>query len=60
MQDVLYKPALRETYLGQLSQEWKDKVEVETVARIAESQGAGYDVQSKQKVEGPKAWQKKR
>jgi len=60
VQDVLYMPALCETYLGRLSQEWKDKVEVETAARIAESQSAEYDGQSRQKVEGPKAWQKKK
>jgi exonuclease 3'-5' domain-containing protein 1 len=60
VQDVLYMPALRKTYLGQLSQEWKAKVEEETVARIALSQSAGYDGKSKDKTEGPKAWQVKK
>jgi len=60
VQDVIHMPALRETYLGRLSQEWKDKVDVETVARIAESQSAGYDGQSREKVGGPKAWQTKK
>jgi exonuclease 3'-5' domain-containing protein 1 len=60
VQDVLYMPALRKTYLGQLSLEWKAKVEEETVARIALSQSAGYDGRSKDKTEGPKAWQVKK
>jgi exonuclease 3'-5' domain-containing protein 1 len=60
VQDVLYMPALRKTYLSQLSQEWKAKVEEETVARIALSQSAGYDGRSKDKTEGPKAWQVKK
>jgi exonuclease 3'-5' domain-containing protein 1 len=60
VQDVLYMPALRKTYLSQLSQEWKDKVEEETFARIASSQSAGYDGQSKDKTEGPKTWQVKK
>jgi exonuclease 3'-5' domain-containing protein 1 len=57
VQDVVYMPAPRKTYLGQLHPEWKAKVAKETVARIALSQSAGYDGQSKDKVEGPKGWQ---
>jgi exonuclease 3'-5' domain-containing protein 1 len=60
VQDVLYMPALRKTYLSKLSQDWKAKIEEETVARIAQSQSAGYDGQSKDKAEGPKAWQAKK
>jgi len=60
VQDVLYMPALRETYLGKLNQEWKAKVEEETLARIVQSQSVDYNGQSKDKVEGPKAWQPRR
>lgn len=60
VQDVLYMPALRKTYLSKLSQDWKAKIEEETIARIAQSQSAGYDGQSKDKAEGPKAWQAKK
>jgi exonuclease 3'-5' domain-containing protein 1 len=60
VQDVLHMPALRKTYLNKLTSEWKVKVEVETVGRILQSQSAGYDGQSKDKIEGPKAWQPKK
>jgi exonuclease 3'-5' domain-containing protein 1 len=54
-QDVVQMPNLYETYDGLLGEDWRGKVQVETLARIALSQSAGF-VDGKHLGKGPAAW----
>ena len=54
--DVQYMPQLRSVYWARLTLEWKDKVEVETRARVTLSQSAGYQPHGQHKALGP--WHK--
>lgn len=55
VQDVLHMPSLYEKYDGMLTEEWRGKVQLETLARIALSQSAGFR-DGKHLGKGPRAW----
>ncbi|GAB7336508.1 hypothetical protein MBLNU13_g09787t1 [Cladosporium sp. NU13] len=55
VQDVVHMSSLYEKYDGMLTEEWRGKVQVETMARIALSQSAGFR-DGKHLGKGPKAW----
>jgi exonuclease 3'-5' domain-containing protein 1 len=55
VQDVLLLPKLRSVYWGKLSEEWKKKVEAESMDRVRESQRPTYDPQGLNRALGP--WQ---
>jgi exonuclease 3'-5' domain-containing protein 1 len=51
--DVCLLPRLRETYWGRLGAVWKDKVELEAMRRVRESQTEKYLPKGKHKAYGP-------
>ena len=53
MQDVLQLPALYRTYMNRLTPLWKERVEQETVRRVAESQTEAYEPDGDHKKYGP-------
>jgi exonuclease 3'-5' domain-containing protein 1 len=53
VQDVQFLPRLRAHYYASMSQMWKDRVEVATRARVAESQSTNYRPHGRQKALGP-------
>ena len=53
VQDVLFLPALYNTYSAKVSAEWAEKVRVETLARVALSQTPGYNGKGSHKALGP-------
>lgn len=53
VQDVLFLPALRNTYLSRLSPLWKQKVDVETRRRVLSSQASDYQPNNPNKSLGP-------
>lgn len=55
VQDVVHMPNLYEKYDGMLSEEWRGKVQIETLVRIAYSQSAVF-VDGKHLGKGPVAW----
>lgn len=55
VQDVVHMPSLYEKYDGMLTEEWRGKVQLETLARIALSQSAGFR-DGKHLGKGPRAW----
>lgn len=57
VQDVIHMPALRELYRSKLCDEWWRKIETETAARIALSQGRSFNGQGMHMAKGPASWQ---
>ena len=55
VQDVVHMPGLYEKYEGLLSEEWRGKVQIETLVRIAYSQSAVF-ADGKHLGRGPVAW----
>lgn len=53
VQDVVLLPDLYEVYAGKLTRMWKTKVEIETLRRVKESQGVGYQANGDDKRLGP-------
>ncbi|KAK0888235.1 hypothetical protein LTR91_018706 [Friedmanniomyces endolithicus] len=56
MQDVIHMPGLRELYRAKLCDAWWKKIEKETVARIALSQGSYFNGQGMHVAKSPAGW----
>ncbi|KAI6991660.1 hypothetical protein KC332_g8101 [Hortaea werneckii] len=57
VQDVVHMPALRELYRARLCDVWWRKIEVETVARVALSQGRSFNGQGLHMAKAPASWE---
>ena len=55
VQDVVHIPSLYEKYDGMLTEEWRKKVQLETLARVALSRSVGFR-DGKHLGKGPRAW----
>ena len=57
MQDVVHMPALRQLYRAKLCDVWWRKIEVETIARVALSQGRSFNGQGLHMAKAPASWE---
>ncbi|EPE07926.1 3 -5 exonuclease [Ophiostoma piceae UAMH 11346] len=51
--DVIHLPSLQDVYMKRIKTDWLEKVETESVARVAQAHAPGYDPHSSTKTHGP-------
>lgn len=56
-QDTWCLPRLYDLYYGKLTTEWLGRVDVESKARVVDSQRADYDRNGRNRTRGPPTWQ---